>query len=502
MPRNSGSTVTTSEAGYGDIRQSLARWQVSGMPGQSWRPPGIISRRSRRGSKLLWDHFPGHLLVDGERSGDGTTPRTYSYVDNLYFLKQGDGPWGPRSWTYDRIGNRLSETRGTTTDTYSYTNHNPRLTSIAMGGGAGTKDFVYDSVGNEIRLASPLSLLYQRYDGVNRLVYFKDDATGAATYMTYDGRNFLTQARQDIATCCSPVLTQAVYSSEGVLHGRSVKNVLGGALSKETKVFYFAGRPVGLLEMTTTPATLSHLITDHLGTPVVKTNAAGTSVWGGGFEPFGNDWNGAQTSGELLRFPGQWEDGAWAGSGLYYNVNRWYDSRSGQYKQPDPLGGGAFPYLYVAQHPTVLIDPLGLCCDMPQAQSIALFDRPSVAGTVICCDGKATPCLNSRNEDVVQARRGFDPIVDQIFLDCATEHEQRHADFHVTCSPECGIKPSVLKPDFPLDFAECDAWSKHGICLWRKRAACGGDIECQARTYALIRRLRPQPARYGCPGLF
>jgi hypothetical protein len=47
---------------------------------------------------------------------DGSTPRTYSYIDNLYFLKQGDGPWGTRGWTYDRIGNRLTETRGTTTD--------------------------------------------------------------------------------------------------------------------------------------------------------------------------------------------------------------------------------------------------------------------------------------------------------------------------------------------------------------------------------------------------
>jgi hypothetical protein len=39
------------------------------------------------------------------RIDDGSTPRIYSYVDNLYFLQQGNGPWGTRSWTYDRIGN-------------------------------------------------------------------------------------------------------------------------------------------------------------------------------------------------------------------------------------------------------------------------------------------------------------------------------------------------------------------------------------------------------------
>jgi RHS repeat-associated protein len=233
-----------------------------------------------------------------------------------------------------------------------------------MGGGAGTKDFLYDSNGNEIRMATPLSLLYQRYDGANRLFNMKDDATGAETYLTYDGRNFLTQARQSITTCCAPVLTQSVYSSEGVLQGRSVKNILGGTVSKDTKVFYFSGRPVGLLETTTAPATLSYLSVDHLGTPILATNGSGTSLWSGGFEPFGKDWNGAQAAGEFLRFPGQWEDGAWAGSGFDYNVRRWYRVSEGRYGQVDPLQRISAlevdQYLYGLANPIRLVDPLGL----------------------------------------------------------------------------------------------------------------------------------------------
>lgn len=40
--------------------------------------------------------------------------RTYVYQDYQYFLTltEGAGPWGSLVWTYDRIGNRLTEIRG------------------------------------------------------------------------------------------------------------------------------------------------------------------------------------------------------------------------------------------------------------------------------------------------------------------------------------------------------------------------------------------------------
>jgi RHS repeat-associated protein len=307
---------------------------------------------------------------------DGTSPRTYSYVDDLYFLKQGDGPWGTRTWTYDRIGNRLTEARGTTTDAYNYTNHNPRLGSITLGA-AGARSYAYDGAGNDIQEASPTSQLDLRYDGANRLTQLLEETNRSVSYMTYDGRNFLTQARQDI-NACSPVVTQSIYSSEGTLQGRSVKNLLTGTTSKDTKVFYFAGRPVGLLEIAPGPAVLSYLSVDHLGTPILETTSGGASLWGGGFEPFGKDWNGAQAAGEFLRFPGQWDDAAWeggVGSGLYYNVNRWYESLTGNYSRPDPLrvASGRRPapskalgderfgvYAYVDGNPMFFRDPLGL----------------------------------------------------------------------------------------------------------------------------------------------
>src|SRR5215203_160207 len=81
--------------------------------------------------------------------------RTYGYQDPQYFLTQGNGPWGTRSWTYDRIGNRLTETRGALTDAYVYTGGNPKLQAVTLAIGAGTKYLAYDATGNQVQDSRP-----------------------------------------------------------------------------------------------------------------------------------------------------------------------------------------------------------------------------------------------------------------------------------------------------------------------------------------------------------
>lgn len=81
--------------------------------------------------------------------------RAFSYQDSQYFLTRGDGPWGTRSWTYDKIGNRLTEAHSGTTDTYTYqlvpppgSGHSPILSSIQLGAG-GTRAYQYDPAGTD-----------------------------------------------------------------------------------------------------------------------------------------------------------------------------------------------------------------------------------------------------------------------------------------------------------------------------------------------------------------
>ena len=53
-------------------------------------------------------------------------------------------------------------------------------------------------------------------------------ATDTATRLVYDGRGFLREARQDLSVC-APLLTQATYTSEGVLVHRAQRNALAPA---------------------------------------------------------------------------------------------------------------------------------------------------------------------------------------------------------------------------------------------------------------------------------
>ncbi|WP_256611777.1 RHS repeat-associated core domain-containing protein [Vibrio ostreae] len=116
---------------------------------------------------------------------------------------------------------------------------------------------------------------------------------------------------------------------------------------------------------------LHYVVTDHAGTPRELCSENGDIVWRGEqglwqghhqtlqsnikqlFEDAAND--PVQCD---LRYQGQLEDKE---SGLYYNLNRYYDADSGQYLSSDPIGmlGGLRPQAYV-HNPMEWIEPLGL----------------------------------------------------------------------------------------------------------------------------------------------
>lgn len=442
--------------------------------------------------------------------------RTYGYQDINYFLTLGNGPWGTRSWTYDKIGNRLSEIRGAITDTYTYLpnttgGHNPKLLSIAQGAvGAGTRTVSYDAAGNEMIVADNQQQLSLIHDGAGRLSTLDSLPAGARATMAYDGRGYLQRAQGD-PTECSPGSTLATYSSDGLLHQRVHRSLFDATAPNQesASIFYFAGRPVAVLKLFSSSSSLTFLSTDHLGTPVLATSDTGSLAWQGGFEPFGADWSGAGAAGMFLRFPGQWEDEVWNSSelpnDLYQNLHRWYESGIGKYLQPDLIGlrGGIHLFLYAFGNPISFRDRWGLqatdqeCCE--RAFHADLFRDESgnnAGGIVVCCEGRRVACADPTTGN---------PMVDLpgelLLADCAVEHEKDHFD-DVPCPKDCTLK----RPNFKLFVfqgkAECSASKVEVECLKRSQSKCGGNQACLQRLSKRIGKIR----QYGnsfrkCPGL-
>jgi RHS repeat-associated protein len=330
---------------------------------------------------------------------DAANHRAYAYQDGQYFLTQGDGPWGDLSWTYDRIGNRLSETRGGVADAYVYVPNaagggSPALDHIDVGAG-GQRIYQYDAAGNQTQVDTLGTTIERTHDDAGRMTLQNRPSDQVSASFSYDGRGFLRQVSQTTdaggtalfcdgfesgdtsawgvgGTACPALKSNPVYSTAGTLHARN-----------QDLIFYFMGRPVAQLGENG-PWIL--LTLDHLGSPILATDLAGNLTWQGGFEPFGADFADAEGVGVFLRLPGQWADPSWAvsddGDSVSYNLHRWYQPGAGRYTRTDPATTPAIyqpqVYSYVAENPLRYIDPLGLF---------------TVAGT---CDGCIHPFLGPR----------------------------------------------------------------------------------------------------------
>ncbi len=122
---------------------------------------------------------------------------------------------------------------------------------------------------------------------------------------------------------------------------------------------WFAGQPVAQIETATNE--IAWYFDDHLGTPILQTNATGDVVWRMEREPYGKIYElraGAERH-QPLAFPGQEEQGG----ETTYNIFRWYRSGWGRYTQADPLGlrHSSNLFAYVGNNPARYIDPYGLC---------------------------------------------------------------------------------------------------------------------------------------------
>lgn len=291
-------------------------------------------------------HTYGYDLNNNVTSiGDSTNSanaETLSYEPVLTWLTSvSSSGLGNQSINLDAVGNRLSYSSSGVTDAYTSDPGSNRISSIS---GSHSRSFTYDSggLGNLVGVSGWGGIRAYGYDSFNRLSSVTN--SGVITNYAY---NALGQRVSKSGGSTAGFL----YSRDGTLLAEAP--TAGGAINTQ---YVWIGQ---VLVAVIRNGALYFVHNDHLSRPDAVTNSAGTLVWKSQGTAFDRTVSINSFGGLNVGFPGQYLD---AESGLYYNLNRYYDPGLGRYLQSDPIGllAGINTYSYALNRPSMLFDPLGL----------------------------------------------------------------------------------------------------------------------------------------------
>ena len=277
-----------------------------------------------------------------------TAPQQFEYdaLDRLTSASGGVMGTTTLGWTYDAMGNRTTETNGTTT-TYQYDATTQRLTGIVGG-----ESFTYDGFGR-VTQDSQATYTY-RPDGA----LLTATRTGMTASYLYDADGLRVRS----------VVNGARLISIHGLGGQLLTEFdsINAVLYWKRDLIYAGGRLIGSVKKGTgTPPNeyAEYYASDTLGSVRLVFNAAGTAVGRSDYLPYGDALNVAGTL-PKERFTGQQHD---AETGLEFMNARSMQARTGRMNQPDPLFGNAIynpqrwnRYAYVLNNPLKMVDPTGM----------------------------------------------------------------------------------------------------------------------------------------------
>ncbi|PPK76059.1 putative repeat protein (TIGR02543 family)/RHS repeat-associated protein [Methylobacter tundripaludum] len=369
----------------------------------------------------------------------------YDQLDRLTGSQRGEPQISRTDYSYDLSGNRSEKIKDNTT-LYSYSTdaNSNRLQSQS---GAQTVNYSYDPAGN---LTSDGTFSHS-YNAAGRRIATTNTITAQTTSYGYDALG------QRISKTNAGNTTQFFYDEQGHLTGEYDAS---GQLIQE--IIWLGDLPVAVLKPATNSAAtpdIYYIHADHLGTPRKITRPNDNRVvWSWESEAFGNslpDQNPAGLGDFVfnLRFPGQYYDQE---TGLYYNMARYYNPRTGGYDQSDPIGlaGGINTYAYVRNNPVNLTDPSGLIVPVVvegvEVAAEACAANPACAAAVAegaveaAAAGEAVAATATGAAETVgaacktlgkQAEKGIRSLLKRI-----TEHEQKLNDFKANPTVRPGME--------------------------------------------------------------
>jgi len=303
----------------------------------------------------------------------------YDY-DDLDRLTYAQGPWGTISYTYDSVGNRLTEDVGDPSldKTYVYDTYN-KLTDIEFEDPSTPEvHFEYDNYGNIIRKiigewANPIEDWEYEYDTgplvrENELatVYLDGELVRATQYDAF-GRLIIYSE--------GTTTKRFIYSNIGVIH----------EISQPENIYTNYVYANGFLIAKIIDGETYYYHQDHLSSTRRVTNNRGATVFTADYKPFGEIYN--QQGSETYKFTGERHED---NTGLYYLYRRYYDPELGRFISQDPvLGSLSNPqsmnrYVYVVNNPIKYTDPSGLGECPPRRQGYLSIAESGMSGGPWC----------------------------------------------------------------------------------------------------------------------
>jgi RHS repeat-associated protein len=252
------------------------------------------------------------------------------------------------------VGNRLTETTGGGTKTYTYNQAN-RLTA------AGADTYGYDVKGNQTSATVGGVTTTYTFDALDRMT-----AIGGAVSASYGYNGLGLRVSATVGGVTTSTAWDLAADPPQQLVEGNIEFVrgLGNELIAEV--------PLG--------GGATTVAADALGSPRLVTDSAGTVIGTTQYDAFGAVQQQSGTQAQV-GFTGTQQDAA---SGLVYLRARYYDPRTGRFLTKDPVRGSAarpatqHAYTYALNNPTRFIDPSGKRCVAVSYGGI--FDNPFGSG--------------------------------------------------------------------------------------------------------------------------